>query len=465
MSELAYNLVVIGAGPGGYVAAIRAAQLGMRVACIEKNRSLGGTCLNIGCIPSKALLESSALYAATGRGLAAHGVSVSGVDLDLAKMMSRKDSVVRALTKGIAGLFNKNGVDHLCGTAHIAGPGRVEIEGESPRSLECERILVATGSAPIGLASLPFDGERIVSSTEALAFDRVPDSMLVVGAGAIGLELGSVWSRLGTRVSVVELTDQVVPGADRELAELLERSLQKQGLKIRLGTSAESAQRLTSTVRVTVRGPETETTEEYDVVLVAVGRRAYTERLGLESVGIARDEHGRIVVDEHYRTSAEGVYAIGDVIAGPMLAHKAEEEGVAAVERMAGIAGHVNYAAVPSVVYTAPELATVGHSEAQARAAGHEVKVGKFPFLANGRARCAGHTEGLVKVVADATSDRVLGVHALGAHASELIAEAAVAVEFSASAEDIARCVHAHPTLAEALKEAALAVDGRAIHI
>lgn len=465
MSQSPYDLVVIGAGPGGYVAAIRAAQLGMRVACIEKDHSLGGTCLNVGCIPSKALLESSELFAEASGGLAAHGIRVGGVELDLDKMMKRKGRVVTALTKGVAGLFKKNGVDHLIGKAHLAGPGKVELEGKDSQTLEAKRILIATGSAPIELPGVPFDGDRIVSSTEALCFENVPENMLVVGAGAIGLELGSVWARLGSKVSVVELADQIVPGADRELAELLERSLHKQGLRFRLQTSAQSAETRKSGVRVSIKGPDTESHEDYDVVLVAVGRKAYTDGLGLDTVGITTDERGRIPVDSDYRTSAEGIHAIGDVIAGPMLAHKAEEEGVAAVEKMAGVPGHVNYDAVASIVYTFPELASVGMSEDGARSAGHEVKVGKFPFIANGRARCAGHTEGMIKIVADATTDRVLGVHVLGASASELIAEAAVAVEFSATAEDLARSVHAHPTLSEAMKEAALAVDGRQIHM
>ncbi len=461
-----WDLVVVGAGPGGYIAAIRAAQLGMRVACVEKAPQLGGTCLNIGCIPSKALLDSSELYFQVRSGMAAHGIRVAGAELDLGAMMARKDRVVKVLTQGIAGLFKKHGIERIQGTARIAAPGRVVVQGANgERELLTKRILVATGSVPAELPGLPFDGERIVSSTEALSLASVPKKMLVVGAGAVGLELGSVWSRLGAEVLVVEFLDRILPGMDRKLADLLQKSLQRQGLRIELETTAQSAERTATGVRVVLEHKGKTSMVEVDCVLVAVGRRPYTEGLGLDQLGVARDQRGFIQVDADYRTSVPGIFAIGDVIPGPMLAHKAEEEGVAAVERMCGIAGHVNYDAVPNVVYTNPELAGVGLTEDAARERGLEVRVGTFPFLANGRARCLGETEGQVKVIADAKTDRILGVHILGPRASDLIAEAALAIEFGASAEDLARTCHAHPTLPEALREAALAVDGRPLNI
>ncbi len=461
-----WDLVVVGAGPGGYIAAIRAAQLGMRVACVEKAAQLGGTCLNIGCIPSKALLDSSELYFQVRSGMAAHGIRVARAELDLEAMMARKDRIVKVLTQGIAGLFKKHGIERIQGTARIAAPGRVAVQGANgERELLTKRILVATGSVPAELPGLPFDGERIVSSTEALSFASVPKKMLVVGAGAVGLELGSVWSRLGAEVLVVEFLDRILPGMDRKLADLLQKSLQRQGLRIELETTAQSAERTATGVRVVLEHKGKTSTVEVDCVLVAVGRRPYTEGLGLDQLGVARDRRGFIQVDADYQTSVPGIFAIGDVIPGPMLAHKAEEEGVAAVERMCGIAGHVNYDAVPNVVYTNPELAGVGLTEDAARERGLEVRVGTFPFLANGRARCLGETEGQVKVIADAKTDRILGVHILGPRASDLIAEAALAIEFGASAEDVARTCHAHPTLPEALREAALAVDGRPLNI
>jgi dihydrolipoamide dehydrogenase len=464
MAEIRYDLVVIGAGPGGYQAAIRAAQLGMKVACVEKDPTLGGTCLNIGCIPSKALLESSHRYEMVRHGLDAHGIHVGETSFDLAAMMARKDNIVGGLTKGIESLFKKHKIDWVRGAATIVKAGEVRVAGDAPQTLRAERILIATGSVPVELPSLKFDGERIISSTEALTLTEVPKRMVVVGAGAIGLEMGSVWARLGSEVIVVELTDQVVPGADKEAARALERALTAQGLKIRLQTTVERAEVTKRGVTVTLAG-KSAGSEECDVVLVAVGRRAHTGSLGVKEAGIETDERGRIRVHGHYETSVPGIYAVGDVIVGPMLAHKAEEEGVAAVERMAGVAGHVNYDAIPAVVYTHPELASVGLSEEAAKAAGHTVKVGKFPFKANARARCNGETDGLAKIVADATSDKVLGIHIVGAGASELIAEAAIAMEYVATAEDIARSVHAHPTLAEALKEAALAVAGRTLNI
>jgi dihydrolipoamide dehydrogenase len=467
MAAERFDLVVIGAGPGGYVAAIRAAQLGMRVACVEKERTLGGTCLNVGCIPSKALLDSSELYRQALHGLGAHGIAANGVTLDLATMMARKDKVVRGLTQGVASLFKKNKIAWVDGTARLAGPREVVVRGgQGERTLGADRVLIATGSEPTPLRGLPFDGERIVSSTEALTFPAVPGRMLIIGAGAVGLELGSVWSRLGAQVTVVEFLDAIVPSMDRGMATQLQRALERQGLTFRLATEARGAERSTGGVRVTLVSKKGETAvEEVDVVLVAVGRRPYVEGLGTGEIGVALDERGRIRASERFETSVPGVFAIGDVIAGPMLAHKAQEEGVAAVEGMAGQGGHVNYDAIPNIVYTWPELASVGLSEEDAARRGQEVRVGSFPFLANGRARCMNETEGSVKVLADAHSDRVVGLHILGPRASDLIAEAALAVEFGASAEDVARTVHAHPTLSEAVKEAALAMAKRAIHI
>ena len=466
MATERFDLVVIGSGPGGYVAAIRAAQLGMRVACIEKEKTLGGTCLNVGCIPSKALLDSSELYRQALHGLAAHGITASGVALDLAVMMARKDKVVRGLTQGIAALFKKNKVEWVAGTARFTTPGEVVVRGSGgERTLAGERVLIATGSEPTPLRELPFDGERIVSSTEALGLPRVPRRLIVVGAGAVGLELGSVWSRLGAEVTVVELLDRIVPMMDRQMGALLQRALARQGLAFRLETSATRAERTAEGVRLTLASKGETATAEADIVLVAVGRQPYADGLGAREIGVVFDERGRVVVNRRFETSVAGVFAIGDVIAGPMLAHKAEEEGIAVVELMAGQAGHVNYDAVPTVVYTWPELASVGLSEEDAAERGLEVAIGTFPFMANGRARCMNETEGAVKVLADALTDRVVGLHILGPRASDLIAEAALAVEFAASAEDIGRAVHAHPTLPEAVKEAALAVAKRAIHI
>jgi dihydrolipoamide dehydrogenase len=472
LARQSYDLVVIGAGPGGYQAAIRAAQLGLRTAIVEKDGALGGTCLNVGCIPSKALLESSELYAQAKEGLAVHGIVASDVKLDLGAMMTRKKGVVDGLTRGVQGLMKKNKIDVWQGRARIAAApgassaGIVEVKGQNDGELETPRILIATGSVPIALPMLPFDGKRVLSSTEALSLDSVPERLLVIGGGAIGLELGSVWSRLGTKVRVVELMDQIVPGTDRKSAQLLERSLKKQGIEILLQTKAVAAEVSAKAVKVTIEGKDgKQSTDSWDAVLVAVGRRAFNEGLGLAEAGVACDERGRIQIADHYETSVPGIFAIGDVVAGPMLAHKASEEGIACVERMAGVAGHVNYDAIPGVVYTWPELASVGLGEEAAKAAGYEVKIGTFPFTATPRARCTGETDGGVRIIADAATDTVLGVFIVGPNASELIAEAAVAMEFGATSEDIARSVHAHPTLAEALKEAALGVDGRSIHI
>ena len=464
MDETAFDLIVIGSGPGGYVAAIRAAQLGMKTACVEKYPSLGGTCLNVGCIPSKALLDSSEHYAHARHGLAAHGVKAT-VELDLAMMMSRKDAVVRQLTRGVAGLFQKNGVTRLEGVGRIVAKGKVEVTGAAgPQIHDTARILIATGSKPVALPNIAFDDRRIVHATQALALPEVPRRLGVIGAGAIGLELGSVWLRLGAEVTVLEYMDRLVPGMDRESGAVLRKSLERQGMKFSFGAAARAARVDGDIVRVSVAHGETMSEIECDVLLVAVGRRPYSEGLGAREAGVAFDERGRITVDAEYRTNVAGIWAIGDVIPGPMLAHKAEEEGIAAVERMAGIAGHVSYDCVPNIVYTWPELASVGLTEDEARERG-AIAVGKFPFLANGRARTMEEKEGQVKIVADAKTDRILGAHIVGPRASDLIAELAVAMEFGASAEDIARSVHAHPTLAEAVKEAARAVGKRAIHI
>ncbi len=465
MEDNRFDLVVIGAGPGGYVAALRAAQLGMKVACVEKEDRLGGTCLRVGCIPSKALLDSSHVYHETKHRLADHGIRVQGVELDLAAMMGRKDKVVSGLSTGIQGLFKKNKVTRVTGTAKVASPGVVEVQGpEGVRRLEAARILVATGSVPRPLPGFEFDGKRLLSSTEALALPAVPGRMVVLGAGAIGLELGSVWSRLGTKVVVVEAMERILPGMDREMTRGLQRILEKQGLAFRLDTRAKAWRADGESVVVDLEHGGETAQEVADVVLVAIGRVAAGRGLGLEELGVELDRGGRVVVDAGYRTRVPGIYAIGDVIAGPMLAHKAEEEGIAAVELMAGHRAHVNYGAIPMVVYTHPELASVGLDEEAAGEGGRAVRVGRFPFAASGRARCMNDTDGLVKVIADAASDRILGIHILGARAADMIAEGAVAMEFGASAEDLAISVHAHPTLPEAVKEAALAALGRPLH-
>jgi dihydrolipoamide dehydrogenase len=460
-----FDLVVIGSGPGGYVAAIRAAQLGMKVACVEKYPALGGTCLNVGCIPSKALLDSSEHFAFVREHAAAHGIRATA-ELDLAAMMKRKDQVVRDLTRGVETLFRKHGVARVTGAGRIAKAGEVEVTGEKgSEALHAERILIATGSKAAALPGIAFDGRRIVHSTDALALPEVPKRLLVVGAGAIGLELGSVWRRLGSEVQVVEFMDRIVPGMDRQSGQLLQRALQRQGISFTLEAAAKSAAVFGDRVRVSVARAGETREEECDVLLVAVGRRPYTDGLGARELGVRLDEKGRILVDAEYRTSVPGLWAIGDVIPGPMLAHKAEEEGIAAVECMAGRAGHVAYDCVPSVVYTWPELASVGLTEDEAKSRGIEIAVGTFPFTANGRAKAMGERDGQVKIVADAKSDRLLGAHILGPRASDLIAELAFALEMGASAEDVARSVHAHPTLSEAVKEAALAVAKRAIHV
>ena len=463
MSAAPYDLVVIGSGPGGYVAAIRAAQLGMRTACVEKYPTLGGTCLNVGCIPSKALLDSTEHFHQARHAFAVHGIRAS-VELDLPAMMARKTKVVRDLTRGIDGLFRKHGVTRVTGTARLTAATEIEVSGTDAGTLATRRVLVATGSKPAPLPGVAFDGRRIVHSTDALTLPAVPERMVVVGAGAIGLELGSVWLRLGSRVHVVEALDRPVAGADRACATMLQRALERQGMTFGFRSTVSGARAGDSGVTVTVAEPGSTREESCDVLLVAIGRRAFTDGLGARELGVRMDERGRIAVNGAYETSVPGVFAIGDVIAGPMLAHKAEEEGIAAVEQMAGLAGRVAYDCIPSVVYTWPELAGVGLTEEQAREQGREVRVGAFPFLANGRARAMEERDGQVRLVADAHSDRLLGGHILGPRASDLVAELAVALELEASAEDIARSVHAHPTLPEAIKEAALAVSRRAIH-
>jgi dihydrolipoamide dehydrogenase len=461
----AFDVVVIGGGPGGYVAAIRAAQLGLKTACVDKRGALGGTCLNIGCIPSKALLNSSAKFAETKNGLAKHGVKLDGVALDLNAMMATKDQVVTGLTRGVEQLFKKNKVEWVKGAGRIEKPGVVAID--DGRRLETRNIIIATGSDSVPLKGVDVDEERIVTSTGALSLKSVPERMVVVGAGYIGLEMGSVWSRLGSKVTVVEFLDRILPGMDGEVAKQFQRILQKQGFEFRLGAKVTGAKKTNKGVILTIeptKGGPVESIEA-DVVLVAIGRRPFSEGLGLDRAAVALDERGRVKTDAHFRTNVEGIYAIGDVIAGPMLAHKAEEEGVAVAEIIAGQAGHVNYETVPGVVYTHPEVASVGKTEEELKAAGIEYKVGKFPFLANSRARAVVDTDGFVKILADAKTDRVLGVHIIGPEAGTVIHECVMAMEFGASAEDIARAFHAHPTLNEAVKEAALGVAGRAIHI
>ncbi|MGH7036883.1 MAG: dihydrolipoyl dehydrogenase [Stellaceae bacterium] len=461
-----YDVVIIGAGPGGYVAAIRAAQLGLSTACIESRSALGGTCLNIGCIPSKALLNSSERYAETTGVLAEHGIRVEGVALDLAAMMARKDKVVETLTRGVEFLFRKNKIDWLRGTGHIAAPGRVVLADAdgTAREIAAGAIIVATGSESTPLPGLDIDERTILSSTGALALDRVPRRLAVIGGGYIGLELGSVWRRLGAEVTVVELLDHIVPAMDRELGRALQRVLARAGIAFKLATRVLDVRRDGAGIVLELEGKARESLAA-DAVLVAVGRRPFTAGLGLEAAGVARDNSGRIVVDDGFATNVAGIYAIGDAIRGPMLAHKAEEEGAALAERLAGQHSAVDYDAIPAVVYTWPEVASVGKTEEELKAAGVAYRAGRFPFTANPRARANGDTEGFVKILAEEGSDRVLGVHIIGPDAGTLIAEAVLAKEFGASAEDIARTCHAHPTLSEAVKEAALAVAGRAIHV
>ena len=461
MADASHDLVVIGSGPGGYVAAIRAAQLGLNVGCVELEEALGGTCLRIGCIPSKAMLESSERYHEAKDGLAPHGVKVGQVELDLPTMLKRKDEVVRGRTQGVDFLFKKNKVTRYKGVGTIDGPGRVRVKsGPQTTTLAAKNILIATGSKPASLPGVEWSGDKIGSSTEALAYASVPKHLVVIGAGYIGLELGSVWLRLGAKVTVVEYLDRILPGMDSEIAREGQKLLTRQGMEIRLEQKVTGAKVKGKDCVVECEGQEP---IKADRVLVAVGRAPNTESLGLASVGIQVDERGRVPVDAHY-LAAEGVYAIGDVIGGAMLAHKAEEEGVACVEGIVTGYGHVNYDAIPGVVYTQPEIATVGRSEDELKAEGAAYRKGVFFFRANARAHALAQIDGRVKVLADASTDRILGVHIIGPRAGDMIAEAVAAMEFGATSEDVARTCHAHPTLAEALKEAALAVDGRAIH-
>jgi len=463
-----YDLIVIGTGPGGYVCAIRAAQLGLKTAVVEKRATFGGTCLNVGCIPSKAMLHASELYEEAGRSFAQMGIKVGKPSVDLAALLKYKEQNVEANVKGVAFLFKKNKIDAYHGVGRVAAPGKVEVTDADGKTqmLETKNIVIATGSDVARLNGIDIDEKRIVSSTGALELAKVPQKLLIVGAGIIGLELGSVWRRLGAEVTIVEFLDHILPGIDSEVARQFHRLLQKQGVAFKLSCKVTAIDTSGKTLKVKVEpaaGGGAAETIEADVVLVAIGRVPYTDGLGLDAAGVKRDNRGRVIVDPHFKTNIAGIHAIGDVIAGPMLAHKAEEEGVALAEMLAGQAGHVNYEVIPNVVYTYPEIASVGKTEEELKAAGTAYQVGKFPFTANARARANLMTEGFVKILADAKTDRVLGVHILGPEAETMIAEAAIAMEFGASSEDIARTCHAHPTLSEAMKEAALAVAKRTI--
>ena len=460
-----FDLVVIGAGPGGYTAAIRAAQLGMTTAIVEKGKTLGGTCLNVGCIPSKALLSSTELYHEAQKQFAVHGISTEGLSMDVGKMMKRKDGVVRKMSRGVDFLMNKNGIERVVGLGRIAGPDEVEVTGDAGRQrLKAKRILIATGSRVAGLPFLEFDGETVLSSDDAIALGQAPESMAVIGGGAIGLELGSVWARLGTAVTVVELLPRIAATFDDDITQALQKLLQRQGLKFHLGSGVESVERTGGGIQLTAAKGDEKLVLEAEKVLVAIGRKPNTERLGTSEAGVELDERGCIKTDAEWQTSVPGIYAIGDVVAGPMLAHKAEQEAIAAVERMAGKPGSVNYDVIPSVIYTAPELAAVGLTEAEAKANGNEIAVGTFPFQANGRAVAGGHADGLAKVIADKAAGRVLGAQILSANASELIAEAVLLMELGGSAEDLARTIHAHPTMSEGLREAAHIAIGEPLH-
>ena len=465
---MAYDLTVIGTGPGGYVCAIRAAQLGMKVSAVEKDATFGGTCLNVGCIPSKALLHASHLFEEAGHGFAGMGIKVPSPKLDLPAMMKFKDEGVDGNVKGVAFLFKKNKIDAFIGHGRITAPGKIEVKGADGKTqtIETKNIVIATGSDVARLKGIEIDEKRIVSSTGALALETVPKKLLVVGAGVIGLELGSVWRRLGSEVVVVEFLDRILPGMDAEVGKQFQRILGKQGMTFKLSSKVTGVDTSGKTLKASVEpaaGGAAETIEA-DVVLVSIGRVPYTEGLGLAELGVAM-ERGRVVTDAHFKSNVDGIYAIGDVIAGPMLAHKAEDEGIAVAEILAGQAGHVNYDAIPNVIYTFPEVASVGKTEEELKAAGIAYTVGKFPFTANGRAKVNRTTDGFVKILADAKTDRVLGVHIVGADAGTMITEATIAMEFGGSAEDIARTCHPHPTLSEAVKEAALAAGKRAIHM
>ncbi|MEQ8699192.1 MAG: dihydrolipoyl dehydrogenase [Bauldia litoralis] len=466
---MSYDLAIIGSGPGGYVCAVRAAQLGLKVAVVEKDGTLGGTCLNVGCIPSKALLHASELFQKAGHDFATFGIKVGTPELDLPAMMAHKSSVVESNTSGVEYLFKKNKIDWIKGHGAVAGPGKVAVtggDGES-QTVEAKAIVIATGSEWTPLPGVTVDEKRIVSSTGALALDSVPKRLIVVGAGVIGLELGSVWRRLGSEVTVVEYLDRVLPGLDGEVAKQSQRIFTKQGIAFKLARKVTSVDDSGDTLKVTIEpaaGGDSETLES-DIVLVSIGRRPFTEGLGLEEAGVTMDERGRVAIDDHFQTNVPGIYALGDVVRGPMLAHKAEDEGVAVAEIVAGQAGHVNYGVIPNVVYTHPEIASVGKTEEELKDTGVEYRAGKFPFSANARARAMLEKDGFVKVLADAKTDKVLGVHIIGPFAGELIAEAAVLMEFAGAAEDLARTCHAHPTLSEAVKEAALAAWFKPIHI
>ncbi len=465
---MSYDLIVIGAGPGGYVCAIRAAQLGLTVAVVEKRKTLGGTCLNVGCIPSKAMLYASEMFEEAGHGMAPLGVVVGAPKLDLPAMMKHKNETVAANVNGVAFLFKKNKIDWLQGEARIAAAGKVVVRSDdgAEKFHEARNIVIATGSDVARLPGVEIDEKIVVSSTGALELGAPPKKLIVVGAGVIGLELGSVWRRLGAEVIVVEFLDRILPGMDGEVAKQFQRMLEKQGFKFHLGHKVASVAKSATGAKATIEPAAggAPIALEADIVLVAIGRRPFTQGLGLEALGVAM-ERGQVVIDNHFATNVSGVYAIGDVVRGPMLAHKAEDEGVALAEILAGQAGHVNYDVIPGVVYTSPEIAVVGKSEEELKAAGAAYSVGKFPFTANGRARAMRHTDGFVKVLADAASDRVLGVHIVGFGAGEMIHEAAVLMEFGGSAEDLARTCHAHPTMSEAVKEAAMAAAKRAIHV
>lgn len=464
-----YDLIVIGTGPGGYVCAIRAAQLGMKVAVVEKNTTLGGTCLNIGCMPSKALLHASEMFEEAGHGFAKMGIKVAAPEIDLPQMMVFKQQGIDGNVKGVEFLMKKNKIDVVMGLGKVLGTGKVEVKAADGKTqvLETKNIVIATGSDVTRLKGIEIDEKRIVSSTGALSLDKVPEKMIVVGAGVIGLELGSVWRRLGAEVVVVEFLDRILPGMDGEVAKSFQRILEKQGFAFKLGAKVtgidSSGKRLKAQVEPAAGGAAE--IMEADVVLVAVGRIPYTEGLGLKEAGVALDERGRVKTDHHFASNVPGIFAIGDVVVGPMLAHKAEDEGVACAEILAGQAGHVNYDVIPGVVYTSPEVASVGKTEEELKQAGVAYTVGKFPFTANGRAKVNQSTDGFVKILADAKTDRVLGVHIIGLEAGELIHEACVLMEFGGSAEDLARTCHAHPTRSEAVKEAAFAVAKRAIHM
>ena len=465
---MSYDLIIIGSGPGGYVCAIRAAQLGLKTAIIEKRKTFGGTCLNIGCIPSKALLHASDMFEEAGHGFEALGIKIGTPKLDLAAMMKHKDDTVAANVQGVAFLLKKNKVDSFIGTGSIAAPGKVLVTAAdgTTQTLETTNIVIATGSDSTPLPGVTIDEKTIVTSTGALTLEKVPERMLIVGAGVIGLELGSVWRRLGTEVTVVEYLDRILPGMDDEIAKQFQRILAKQGVTFHLGSKVTKVEtgKKGATVTVEPAAGGALKSIETDIVLVAIGRRPSTEGLGLEAAGVAL-ERGKIVIDAHFRSNVAGIYALGDVVRGPMLAHKAEDEGLAVAEIIAGKAGHVNYDVIPGVVYTMPEIASIGKTEEELKAAGIAYAVGKFPFTANGRARATRHMDGFVKVLADAATDRVLGAHIIGAGAGDLIHEVAVLMEFGGSSEDLARTCHAHPTMSEAVKEAAMGVEKRAIHI